>query len=495
MIKRYEDPGIANIWQESAKLAAWQQTELAVIEARVDLGMVPLSAYEKIETTLKAAPADIDWWKAREKETQHDLQAWVDERVRHLPTELRRYFHEGMTSYDTEETAFLMLIRRSMTHVLTACVGLLEALRAMAIRYHYCPMMGVTHGQPGEIQTFGKRVLTWYQEVSLAQQRVARASEDLCFSRLSGAMGNYGGVTPEIEKRALSCLGFMPFYGATQILPRQLHIPTASALATLVGVISKIGTDIRLGARSPRPIYQEPFGKKQTGSSRMPHKKNTIGSEQLEGMERMALGQLVMIQQNVRTWEERAIEQSCVERIAWPDLFHVAMRSLTVCKKLISGLQVYPDNMILNIKDTRGAWTAGPAKEFLRERLAPMGITTEDAYRIVQLASFVASKPSTAARLIRENPPKSFDEADSCVGNADNFGFADPDSSIWDIVLRSKLEVVPALDVTDEQVSRWNDILRKFFNDAQALEDWHAVFSVQKRLADENVLFKQILGE
>ena len=353
--------------------------------------------------------------------------------------------------------------------------------------------MGVTHGQYGEVQTFGKRCLTWFQEVIVASQRILDEVGALSVSRLSGAMGNYGGVTPEIEEKALEILGFKPFYGATQILPRQLFAPLASSLATLVAVISKIGTDVRLGARSPRPIYQEPFGKKQTGSSRMPQKKNTISCERLEGMERMALGYLMMIMQNVRTWEERAIEQSSVERVAWPDLFHVVMRSLTVLAKVMEGLQVYPDNMIMDIYDTRGTWAAGPAKEFLRERLAPLGITTEEAYRIVQLASFIAFRPSIEADIVRTKPPQSLEEADNCGRRLAKLSDARK-ASIENIIPTGRLFVIPELDVTPEQLDKWDLALAQFFGAAGNCLEWRSVFSIQARLKDEAHLFKQILG-
>jgi adenylosuccinate lyase len=488
MIKRYEDKVIAIIWKDEEKLAAWQKVELAVIEARVYLGFVSQDIFLKIKTILESNPVDIEWWKEREKETKHDLQAWVEERVRHLPVDLRQYFHEGMTSYDTEETAFLLLLKRSVVPVFKDCVALENVLKSLALKYRYSPMMGVTHGQYGEVQTFGKRCLTWHQEIFFAQEKISYEANALCWSRLSGAMGNYGGVTPEIEKKALEILGFEPFCGATQILPRQLHSPLATALANLVSVISKIGTDVRLGARSPRPIYQEPFGKNQTGSSRMPQKKNTISSEQLEGMERMALGYLVMIMQNITTWEERAIEQSSVERVAWPDLFHIVMRSLTVCIKIMEGLRVYPDNMILDIIDTRGTWAAGPAKEFLRERLASLGITTEEAYRIVQLASFIVFQPLGADRDIGENPPQSLEQAYRLIQCAQAIPFSSY-LSIEDVIARAGLVVVPQLGVTQEQVDNWNNALRILFAGGSG---WKSVFSIQGRLKDEDYLFKKV---
>ena len=492
MIKRYADDAITGIWTDESKLLEWQKVELAVIEARVSLGILQEPIFLEIKDILEKNPADVDWWEKRDKEIGHDLQAWIDERVRHLPVGLQPYFHNGMTSYDTEETAFLILLKQSVIRVFQGCVALENALKSLALKYRYCPMMGVTHGQSAEVQGSGKRFLTWHKEVTFAENKISEQLQALCWSRLSGAIGNYGGMTPEVEKKALEILGFKPFYGATQILPRQLHASLAQSLSALASVISKIGTDVRLGARSPRPIYQEPFGKNQKGSSRMPQKKNTILSEQLEGMERMALGYLVMIQQNIRTWEERAIEQSCVERVAWPDLFHVVTRSLTVCAKVMGGLQVYPDNMIQGIIDTKGTWAAGPAKEFLRERLAPLGITAEETYRIVQLASFIAFQPWDCARSMRENPPKSFAEADRFLGVRVDC-MVPSGHSIENIIATSELHIVPELDATQEQTEKWNGVLCQLFSEG-ALSDWHLVFSIKERLKDEATLYKEILG-
>jgi adenylosuccinate lyase len=496
MIERYADKGITKIWSDEQKIAAWLKVELAVIQARYRLGLITSNIFSQIRDTLENIPVDLIWWKQREQETHHDLQAWVEERVRHLSIELRQYFHEGMTSYDTEETAFLLLLKESSERIFQCGALLKDALKKMALKYRYCPMMGITHGQHAEVQTFGKRCLTWLQEILVAETRVRSNLADLCESKISGAIGNYGGVTPEIELKALEILGFKPFYGATQILPRQLHAPLASSLTILVSVISKIGTDIRLGARSPRPIYQEPFGKSQTGSSRMPQKKNPISSEQLEGMERIALGCLVMIMQNTRTWEERAIEQSCVERVAWPDLFHVTVRSLTVCTKLMQGLQVYPDHMMQDIIDTHGTWAAGPAKEFLRERLAPLGVTTEEVYRIVQLAAFIVFQPKHSAKNIRENPPQSLDEAEEILcGNKIS---SPPKPSIEQIIANGQLSIISNLGVEQNQVDKWNSVLMDLFHNGNSCiyqyDSWRSVFSISDRLKDEEFLFKQIVG-
>jgi hypothetical protein len=224
----------------------------------------------------------------------------------------------------------------------------------------------------------------------------------------------------------------------------------------------------------------------------MPQKQNPISTEQLEGMGRVALGYLTMIMLNIKTWEERAIEQSSVERIAWPDLFHVVAHSLKTLTRVLAGLRVYPDNMMRDIIDTRGTWAAGPAKEFLRTQLVDFGLTTEDVYRMVQLAAFQAFKPKQESALLRKTPPSSFEDAESGLLLIRD---ETPSTvSIQDIIWHFGLEPIDALDVTPEQVAEWNRTLHAFFAETPNVVAWHQVFSLRKRLEDEAHLFKKLLG-
>jgi adenylosuccinate lyase len=312
MIERYADEDISRIWSDENKLKLWQKTELAVIEAMVVLGKIPQEIYEKISEILLSHPIDIDWWKEKETKIKHDLNAFVEERLRFLPPELQKYFHKKLTSYDIEEPAFATMIKESLAVLEKYYQELDATLVEMAKKYRFTIMLGRTHGQGAELQTFGKRILTWLRDLRLDFEVLKKVAENLKYSKISGAIGNYGSIDPEIEKRALEILGFEPYYGATQIMPREIYAPIAYALCQIVLTLDKIALAIRLGARSGRPIYQEPFGKKQKGSSAMPHKRNTIFTEQIEGMARMAKKFSEMIQDNIVTWEERAIEQICL---------------------------------------------------------------------------------------------------------------------------------------------------------------------------------------
>lgn len=493
MIVRYESEEIAVIWEDRNKVLLWQETELAVMRARVNLGRTPIEVYREISQILVEHPIDLDWWKEREKITRHDLNAFIDERLRFLPTELQLYFHQGMTSYDTEEPAFAKMLKQSLAVVMPLIKGLEIVLREMALKYRYTIMMARTHGQEAELQTFGKRCLTWLRDLGIDSSNLKNTEENLRFSKLSGAIGNYGAIDPEVEKEALKILGLIPFHGATQIMPRELYAPLAQALCQTVLTLHKIALAIRLGARSGLPICQEPFGKRQKGSSAMPHKKNTIGTEQIEGMARMAQGYLSMIMQNIATWEERAIEQSCVERVAWPDLFHVVAHSLKTMTKVLLGLQVYPDRMMQEVINSCGCYASGSAKEFLREAGAPFGLSTEDAYRIVQLAAFNVYSPFRTELEMRKCPCESFAMASSWIEKITGIPSLSK-TSIRDVICKGSLLPCSELEATAETVKRWNGVLRDIFLVSENLKKWGEVFSVEHLLRNEEVLYREILG-
>ncbi|MCX6797879.1 MAG: lyase family protein [Candidatus Falkowbacteria bacterium] len=493
MVQRYEDPKIKEIFSDQKKLELWQATELAVMKARVILGLMDEDDYDKIADILLNTPIDLDWWKNRDKEIHHDLNAFIDERVRHLPKELHQHFHKNITSYDTEEPAFARSLYDA-TEVITLLVNnLTKTLARQAREYRYTIMNARTHGQEAEMQTFGAKNLTWYKEVQIADEAFVHSQDNLSYSKLSGAIGKYGSLEPAIEVEALKILDFIPFYGSTQIMPRVLYAPIAQSLGNLVAVIDKIGLDIRLAARSGRPILQEPFKKKQKGSSAMPHKKNTIRTEQLEGLLRMAKGYMNMITDNIITWEERAIEQSSVERVAWADLFHVTVQALKVLSGVLEGLKVYPDNMLQEIHESRGVYASSEVKEFLKTKLADSGLGHEDAYRIVQLACFNVFEPSPAKLFIRDSIARSFHEAFVLLRKTAQLP---PEKiiSIKDFIPAAKLRVSGDLDISPGQVDIYNQALKNLFSNKKIRLEWKTLFTPEFLLKNEAVLYREILG-
>lgn len=492
MIQRYANSEIDKIWSNENKLALWQETELAVILARAHLQRIESKIYDRISMILDANPINIEWWLRRDSEIRHDLNAFLDERLRFLSPEFQCHFHNGMTSYDTEEPAFARMLSSSIAILKATFDPFRQILVDMAKRYRYTIMNGRTHGQEAELQSFGKRCLTWLQVFFVSQNNLRRSCDCLKYSKLSGAIGNYKGLSSEVEKEALKILKFEPFYGATQIMPRELYAPIAQAICQIVSTLNKIALDIRLGARSGRPIYQEPFGKKQKGSSRMPHKKNTILTEQMEGMARMAEGFFQMIMKNIVTWEERSIEQSSVERVAWPDLFHVAIHSMKTMTRILQGLKVYPDNMLLEITDSCGCYAAGEAKEFLRQHGASLGLSTEETYRIVQLAAFNALAPENWQKELRKNPPDSFQKAEYQFIHA---RIMVTRVSISEIIANCRLRASDELEISDDEVKKYNELLRELFKDPHILDQWSTLFNPSNLLEGETKLYQEILGE
>ena len=474
MIPRYTDKNIAELWQESTKVNGWQDTELAVLKAREEAGEIPAGTHATIAQALEANTCNLAWWKERENILHHDLNSWLEERMRFIPQELQQYFHQGLTSYDTEESGFVRTLSTSVGYINQLTQTLLITLKGQARKYCYIPMNKRTHGQEAEIGSFGCRCLTWHEEIRAAVETLfSVANKNLRYSKLSGAIGNYSGVSPVIEKMALKLLYLQPFYGATQIMPRVLYAPIASGLADLVSVLNKIAVDFRLGARSGRVLYQEPFGKKQKGSSAMPHKKNTIHTEKIGGMARMARGYAVALRENIETWEERDIAQSSVERVFWPDLFHVTAHALTTLNKVIDGMVVYPDHMTLEIVELKGCYASNEAKEFLTYHGASVGLSREDSYRIVQLAAFSVHAPNL-----------SFDTTLDDVW----------ESSIEQVIRFAKLSTHPDLETSPREVSQWNSKLTMLFGNNDIRIKWSDVFKPERALEREAFLFKEVFG-
>ena len=498
MITRYADSRITRYWDERQKFKSWQETELAVIHAREQMGTIPAGSCDRIRELLTANDIDTGFINEREKVLNHDLNAFLEERMRFLPHDLSAYFHMGMTSYDTEEPVFVNTLYLSVIAVMSDTRRLMDRLRDMAITYRYTPMNARTHGQEAEMQSFGKRCLTWNVDLAAALNALERSEGNLKYSKLSGAIGSYSGIDPKLEELALSHLELKPWYGSTQIMPRVLYSPVAGALADIAMVMDKIATDIRLGSRSGRPLWHEPFGRSQKGSSAMPHKKNNITGENTEGMAIMARQYAGALCEVIKTWEERDISQSSVERVFWPDLFHVTLRAIKNVQKIMDGLVVYPDNMMIEIIESRGTYASSRAKEILLEFGSEFGMKREEAYRIVQLACFNVFGPSEDAASIREMSFSTRESSDLALQTlrakmAKMIGAVTIDS-IQDIILSGRLRPSEQLDVDAHTVANWNTVLLLMFLDVDKRKKWDQIFQPAHILANENILFSKIYG-
>lgn len=493
MIPRYANPTITQIFSNEAKVQRWQEVELAVIEARESLGLIPNGIHERIEKALADHPCDIAWWLERENLTNHDLAAWIEERLRFIPVELQQYWHEDMTSYDTEDAAFSRALLDSSGLVYSELRTLIDLLGTIADKHRYTVMLERTHGQGAKLRSFGGRVLTWLAPLKAVQVQLRFTIAHCRISRISGAIGNYGGgMTPEIEAKALAALGFGPFYGSTQILPRVLLAPLAHALGQVAEALAQSAMDFRLGARSGKPLWHEPFGSKQKGSSAMPHKKNPINTEQMEGMLALVHGAILSITESIQTWEGRAINQSCVERIAWPDLFHEVLRMLSVMRKIFGGMVIYQDHMVQEIQDSRGTYASDEAKNFLAAKCSEHGMEFEVAYRIMQLASFNALSPSGDWASVRAQVSTNLTEVDDLIAN---YPPARDWVSIQGLIASASLTSEPQLEVTSEQAAKWNTLLADIFADENTRSEWDSLFKASHLLRNEASLFQQIIGK
>ncbi|MBI5221211.1 MAG: adenylosuccinate lyase, partial [Candidatus Magasanikbacteria bacterium] len=273
MIKRYQTPEMARIWDENRKFDLWLRIELAVLEARAKLGQLPSAVVDRIKAKAKFDVARIE---EIELETDHDLLAFVQAVRENLDAYDRHHFHWGMTSYDTEEIPTNLRLIEAIDVLFTAMDGLEKVLRQQAQTHKKTLMIGRTHGQQAEPITFGFKLLGWLAALERDMVRLHAAKQVVSVGKISGAVGTYGDLDPEIEKEVCRFLGLQPADHATQILHRDRIAQVMTALAVMAGNIEHVALDFRLMAQTEICEVREPFGCKQKGSSRMPHKKNTI---------------------------------------------------------------------------------------------------------------------------------------------------------------------------------------------------------------------------
>lgn len=384
MIKRYSTKEQSRIWSERSKFSAWLRVELAVIKARVKLGLVSKEVYDRIKAQAKFTVKRIEELDAILK---HDMLAFVGAVQESLDADLRRYFHSEVTSYDIEEPATALLLRRAMKAIFQAMDKLGLSLRNRAEKHKNLLKIHRTHGQHAEPTTLGLELLWWYDVLERQEVYLQLANGELRCSKISGAVGTYsGGLSPEIERLALAELGLEPARISAQIILRDRHAHLTNALAVLAGVIEHMASNLRLYGQTEIREIQEPFGKDQKGSSRMPHKKNTILTENLCGQSRLARGYAGVELENIATWGARDISHSAPERVIIPDMFQVIHFMLRRMNGIIEKMVVNENQIKRNLEMTCGVIFSPDVKELLLEA----GVETERAYRISQEDAFMA---------------------------------------------------------------------------------------------------------
>jgi adenylosuccinate lyase len=376
MIPRYSRPEMARLWSEENRFAAWLKVEIAATEVLAERGVVPPEALQAIQ---EKARFDVARIEAIEKEVQHDVIAFVSNVAENVGPE-GRWLHYGLTSSDVVDTALSLLMRDACDLIRQDLAALMEAVKARAFEHKHTAMIGRTHGVHAEPMTFGLKLALWYAELERGRVRLERARETIAVGKLSGAVGTFSHLPPEVEEAVCARLGLKPAPIASQVLQRDRHAEVLTTLALLGASLEKFATEIRALQKTEVREVEEPFGEKQKGSSAMPHKRNPVGCEQVAGLARLLRGNALCALEDIALWHERDISHSSVERVIVPDSFLALDHMLQRFTAIVRGLSVDAERMRRNLDSGRGLVFSG---QLLLE-LTARGLRREDAYRIVQ---------------------------------------------------------------------------------------------------------------
>ncbi len=376
MIRRYSREIMQHIWSDENRYQKWLDVEIAVCEAWASLGRIPQMSLENIKSKARFTVERIEEIEAV---TRHDVIAFVS-CVAEYVGEDARFIHMGMTSSDVLDTALALQLKESAQIIIQDIRTLMEVLKKRAFEFKYTPAMGRSHGVHAEPITFGLKFALWYAEMARNLKRMEEAARVISFGKISGAVGTFANIPPEVEEYACRRLGLEPDPISTQIVQRDRHAQFFTTIAIIGSTLEKIATEIRHLQRTEVLEAMEPFGKGQKGSSAMPHKKNPILSENITGLSRLLRGYCLSSLENVALWHERDISHSSVERVIAPDATIVLDFALARLTGVIDGLVVYPENMQKNIGLTRGLWHSQGVLLALVDR----GVARDTAYQWVQ---------------------------------------------------------------------------------------------------------------
>lgn len=382
MIERYTLPEMGQLWTDTYKFKTWLQVEIAVCEAQAQLGYTPAEAVEEIK-----AKADFDPQRVLEieAEVRHDVIAFLTNVNEHVG-DAGRYIHLGLTSSDVLDTALALQLVASLDLILEYLEELIQAIRQQAGQHRDTVMVGRSHGIHAEPITFGFKLAGWLAEALRNRDRLLRLREDIAVGKISGAVGTYANVDPQVEAIACQKLGLTPDTASTQVISRDRHAEFVGQLALLAASIERFAVEIRNLQRTDVLEVEEFFAKGQKGSSAMPHKRNPIRSERLTGIARIIRGHAVAALENVALWHERDISHSSVERVILPDtciLAHFMLKEITA---LVKKLLVYPENMKRNMNVYGGVIFSQRVLLTLVEK----GMSREEAYKVVQSSAHQA---------------------------------------------------------------------------------------------------------
>ncbi|MEK6303823.1 MAG: adenylosuccinate lyase [Acidobacteriota bacterium] len=376
MIERYTRPEMGAIWTDENRFQKWLDVEIAVCEVHAAMGVIPAEAVEVIK---KKARFSVERINEIERTTRHDVIAFTTALAESIGPE-SRFVHYGLTSSDVVDTANALLMRDAATLLQEDLDRLGQVLRRRALEHKHTVMIGRTHGVHAEPTTFGLVLALYYSENERNKERLGRAREVISYGKISGAVGTFAHLDPEVEERVCAKLALKPAAISTQIIQRDRHAEFLSTLAIVASSLEKIALEVRHLQRTEVREAEEPFSPGQKGSSAMPHKRNPVTSEQICGLARVVRANAQAALENNALWHERDISHSSVERIILPDSCILADYLISKTEWLIDGLVVYPARMRSNLDALGGITASG---QLLLE-LTRKGVTREDAYAIVQ---------------------------------------------------------------------------------------------------------------
>ncbi len=398
MIERYSRPEMARLWSQDAKYDAWLKVELAVCEVYAKRGVIPADALGRIKAKARVDAARIDEIEAR---TRHDVIAFLTNLEESIGAD-SRYVHVGMTSSDVLDTALALQLRQACDVLLADLERFRRALRALALAHKGTLCVGRSHGIHAEPMVFGLKPALWYAEARRNIERLKRGKEAVGVGKISGAIGTFAHVDPDVEEEVCRLLGLEPDPISTQVVQRDRHAELCAVLAVIAASLEKVAVEIRSLQRTEILEVEEPFAEGQKGSSAMPHKRNPVGSENVSGLARLVRTNALAAFENVALWHERDISHSSVERVILPDSTILVDYMLHRMTGIIEGLQVYPERMKENMEQSYGLMFS----QRVLLKLADTGLPRQHAYEIVQRNAMRAWQERTSFKALLEADPE-----------------------------------------------------------------------------------------
>src|SRR5579864_2919799 len=403
MISRYTRPEMGRIWSDQNKFQQWLEVELAASEALAELGVVPEEAARLLR---RHAGFDVARILEIENEVKHDVIAFTtavaEAMARAGHAEASRWLHYGLTSNDVVDTAQALQLQQAAAILLRGLEGLRAVLKRRALEFQHTVQIGRTHGVHAEPITFGLKLAIWYEESGRNIRRLKAAAEDMRVGKISGAVGTFAHIGPEIEEAICARLGLRAAPVSSQVIQRDRHANFIATLAIVTASLDKIALEVRHLQRTEVREAEEYFSKGQKGSSAMPHKRNPVTCEQICGLARVVRANAQAAFENVALWHERDISHSSVERVILPDSTILDDYLLEKTTNLVDQLLVYPERMRRNLEMTRGLVFSGQ----LLLDLAAAGMLREAAYRVVQRHAMEAWENESDFRAAIESDPE-----------------------------------------------------------------------------------------